>query len=87
MHLSHAIYESALISGRIWSAQAHLVGTNKANLKTAIAGETYEAATMCPDFAAQAAAAGDRAAARKFWKAGRQENSHAHAFAAALRRR
>lgn len=65
---------------------AGLVGTNKANLKTAIAGETYEATTMYPDFAAQAAAAGDRAAAREFWKAGRQESSHARAFTAALKR-
>lgn len=65
---------------------AGLVGTNKANLKTAIAGETYEATTMYPDFAAQARAAGDDAAARVFWKAGRQESSHASAFTAALHR-
>lgn len=66
---------------------AGLVGTNRANLKTAIAGETYEATTMYPSFAAQARAVGDNAAARVFWKAGRQESSHARAFAAALHRR
>jgi rubrerythrin len=65
---------------------AGLVGTNEANLKTAIAGETYEATTMYPDFAEQASAVGDDAAARVFWKAGRQESSHASAFTAALQR-
>lgn len=65
---------------------AGLVGTNEANLKTAIAGETYEATTMYPDFAAQARAVGDDAAAQLFWKAGRQESSHASAFTAALHR-
>lgn len=66
---------------------AGLVGTNRANLRAAIAGETYEASTMYPDFAAQARAVGDSTAARMFWQAGRQEASHAHAFTAALHRR
>ena len=62
------------------------MGTNKVNLKAAIAGESYEAKTMYPSFAAQAKAAGDRAAARVFAKAGRQEAAHAKAFTAALHR-
>jgi rubrerythrin len=65
---------------------AGLVGTNEANLKAAIAGETYEAKTMYPDFSRQAAAAGDRSAARKFWTIGREEGSHSRAFAAAVHR-
>ncbi len=64
---------------------AGLVGTTTANLKTAIGGETYEATVMYPDFASQAKAAGDRAAAKEFRTAGRQEASHARHFAAALR--
>lgn len=65
---------------------AGLVGSNRANLNAAVAGETYEATTMYPDFASEARAAGDRAAARVFWKAGRQEAAHARAFTAALHR-
>ncbi|MCG2806589.1 ferritin family protein [Propionicimonas sp.] len=65
---------------------AGLVGTNTANLNAAITGETYEATTMYPEFAAEAAAAGDSAAARVFAKAGRQEAAHAKAFTAALHR-
>ena len=64
---------------------AGLVGTNKANLSAAISGETAEATVMYPDFARQAKLAGDRAAAHEFWTAGRQEASHARAFAKALR--
>jgi rubrerythrin len=65
---------------------AGLVGTNKVNLKAAIAGETYETKTMYPDFAHQAAKAGDRHAARLFTEIGREEGAHAHAFTAALHR-
>lgn len=65
---------------------AGLVGTNAANLTAAISGETYEATVMYPDFASQAKAVGDRAAAHEFWTAGRQEASHARAFTKALRR-
>jgi rubrerythrin len=65
---------------------AGLVGTNKENLTAAISGETYEATVMYPDFAQQAKAAGDRAAAKEFRKAGRQEASHARLFTKALRR-
>ncbi len=65
---------------------AGLVGSNRTNLKTAITGETYETKTMYPDFAYQAAKAGDRQAARLFWEIGREEGSHAHAFTAALHR-
>lgn len=65
---------------------AGLVGSNRTNLKTAIAGETYETKTMYPAFSREAAAAGDRAAARMFWTIGREEGAHAHAFAAALHR-
>ncbi|HMA47348.1 MAG TPA: ferritin family protein [Frankiaceae bacterium] len=63
---------------------AGVVGGNAANLRHAITGETFEAKTMYPDFAAQAAAAGDRRAARLFRRIGHQEWGHAHRFTAAL---
>lgn len=65
---------------------AGLVGSNRTNLKNAITGETYETTTMYPDFAYQAAKAGDRHAARLFTEIGREEGAHAHAFTAALHR-
>ena len=52
----------------------------------AITGETYEAKTMYPGFAHQAAKAGDRHAALLFSEIGRDERAHAHAFTAALHR-
>jgi len=66
---------------------AGLVGSNRANLTDAITGETYEAKTMYPDFARQAAKAGDRHAARLFKEIGHDERSHARAFTVALHRR
>jgi len=65
---------------------AGLVGSNRANLTDAITGETYEAKTMYPGFAHQAAKAGDRHAARLFSEIGRDERAHAHAFTAARHR-
>jgi len=65
---------------------AGLVGSNRANLTDAITGETYEAKTMYPGFAHQAAKAGDRHAARLFREIGRDERAHAHAFTAARHR-
>ena len=45
---------------------AGLVATDAENLKDAIQGESYEVETMYRDFAQQAAAVGDRAAADRF---------------------
>jgi len=65
---------------------AGLVGSNRANLTDAITGETYEAKTMYPGFAHQAAKAGDHHAAGLFSEIGRDERAHAHAFTAARHR-
>lgn len=65
---------------------AGLVGSNKANLAAAVDGELYEAESMYPDFAAEAAAAGDWWAARLFSRIARQEFGHARAFTAAANR-
>src|SRR5690242_8287267 len=45
---------------------AGLVGSDADNLKDAINGETYEVNIMYPNFAKQAAALGDKAAADRF---------------------
>jgi rubrerythrin len=65
---------------------AGLVGSNLANLTDTITGETYEAQTMYPGFANQAATAGDRQAARLFSKIAKDEARHAAAFTAAQQR-
>lgn len=63
---------------------AGLVGSDADNLKDAIAGESYEVETMYPDFAKQAVAAGDKAAADRFEEIRRDEIKHRDAFKSAL---
>lgn len=65
---------------------AGLVGSNGANLTDAITGETYEAQTMYPGFADQAATAGDLQAAGLFSEIANDEAGHAAAFTAARHR-
>ena len=63
---------------------AGLVGTDADNLKDAIQGESYEVETMYRDFAQQAAAVGDQAAADRFAEIRHDEMEHRDAFKAAL---
>ncbi len=63
---------------------AGTVGTNEQNLQTAIDGETYEATTMYPDFAATARAEGCTQVATRFQRIGREEWMHAQKYRAAL---
>lgn len=63
---------------------AGLVGSDADNLKDAIKGESYEVETMYADFAKQAAAAGDKAAADRFEEIRHDEMSHRDSFKAAL---
>ena len=63
---------------------AGLVGTDRENLKDAIAGESYEVDTMYRQFAEQATAAGDKAAADRFEEIRHDEMGHRDAFKAAL---
>ena len=63
---------------------AQLVGDDVANLQDAIAGESYEIDTMYREFAEQARAAGDHAAASLFDEIRRDEMGHRDAFKAAL---
>jgi|GEM_PF-236408 len=65
-------------------AQAFTVGTTAENLQTAINGETYEYTTMYPDFAADATAEGNAAAAALFIRTGKVENIHAENYIDAL---
>ncbi len=65
---------------------ARLVGSDADNLRDAIHGESYETATMYPEFARRAAAVGDTAAADRFREIGRDEAKHRDAFGAALSR-
>ncbi len=64
----------------------NLVRDDEANLKDAIAGESYEVDTMYPEFAAKARAAGDTVAADRFEEIRRDEINHRDAFKAALER-
>ncbi len=64
---------------------AGLVGSDADNLKDAIKGESYEVETMYADFARQAAAAGDKAAADRFGEVRKDEMTHRDAFQAALK--
>lgn len=66
------------------AALAGLVRTDKDNLKDAVAGESYEVETMYREFAEQATAAGDKAAADRFDEIRRDEMGHRDAFKAAL---
>ncbi len=63
---------------------AGLVGSDADNLRDAIKGESYEVNTMYRQFAEQAAAAGDKAAAQLFTEIGNDERKHRDAFQAAL---
>jgi rubrerythrin len=63
---------------------AGLVGTDADNLKDALKGESYEVDTMYREFAQQAAAAGDKAAADLFEEIRRDEMKHRDAFKASL---
>jgi rubrerythrin len=63
---------------------AGLVGSDADNLKDAIKGESYEVDTMYRQFAEQAAAAGDKAAADRFQEIRRDEMSHRDAFKSEL---
>lgn len=63
---------------------AGLVGSDSENLRQAIAGEAYEVDTMYPEFASQAAAAGEKAAAARFQEIRADEIGHRAAYAAAL---
>ncbi len=63
---------------------AGVVGSDEDNLKDSIKGENYETTTMYPQFAAEAQAAGDKAAAERFAEIGRDETKHRDAFKAEL---
>lgn len=63
---------------------AGLVGSDADNVKDAIGGESYEFETMYRQFAEQARAAGDAAAAERFEEVRRDEAGHREAFKVAL---
>jgi rubrerythrin len=63
-----------------------LVGTDEANLRDAIEGESYEVDTMYREFAEQAATAGDQAAAERFAEVREDEMGHRDAYKGALAR-
>ncbi|HEV2275297.1 MAG TPA: rubrerythrin family protein [Acidobacteriaceae bacterium] len=63
---------------------AGLVGSDAANLKDAIQGESYESSTMYREFAQQAQQAGDHEAAQRFEEIRQDEMKHRDAFTAAL---
>lgn len=65
---------------------AGLVGSTRANLTKAIAGERYESRNMYPTFAKRAEAAGDTQAAERFSNNAEDEAGHARAFQQALDR-
>ncbi|MCD0485959.1 rubrerythrin family protein [Streptacidiphilus sp. ASG 303] len=66
------------------AALAGLVGSNAANLRAAIKGETYESTVMYPGFARAARRAGDLKAAELFTEIARDEAAHCKRFKAAL---
>ena len=66
------------------AALSGLVGDDAANLRSAISGEAYEAATMYPRFAQQARSDGDDNAADRFSEIARDEAKHRDAFRTAL---
>ena len=63
---------------------AGLVGSDVENLRQAISGEAYEVDTMYREFAAQAEAAGESAAAARFQEIRADETGHLAAYVAAL---
>lgn len=66
------------------AALYELVGTTEQNLKDAIAGETSEATSIYPNFAATALSEGNQAAAALFEELAGDERTHAAEFSAAL---
>ena len=68
------------------AALVGLAGSDADNLRQAIEGEEYEVATMYREFAEQATAAGDHAAAARFGEVLDDERKHRDAFSAALSR-
>lgn len=64
---------------------AGFVGSDADNLKDAIKGESYEVNTMYADFAKQAAAVGDKAAADRFEEIRHDEMGHLEAYQKALK--
>jgi rubrerythrin len=84
-----ALFEKAAKTERFqhFSEEADLVGlvgSDADNLRDAIHGESYEVDTMYREFALQAAAAGDKAAADRFEEIRHDEMAHRDAFKAAL---
>jgi rubrerythrin len=65
---------------------AGLVRTDEQNLRDAIKGESYEVETMYREFAEQASASGDQAAAERFSEIRKDEMKHRDAYKAALGR-
>jgi rubrerythrin len=63
---------------------AGIVGSDEDNLRDAIKGESYEVETMYREFAEQARAAGDKAAAERFEEVRHDEMGHRDAFKSAL---
>ena len=61
-----------------------LVGADADNLKDAMKGESYEIETMYPEFAKQASAAGDKAAADRFAEIRGDEQGHLETYSKAL---
>lgn len=74
-HLEHFAEEAEL---------ADIVGSDVANLRDAIKGEAYEIDTMYREFAEQAEAEGEQAAAARFREVRDDEMGHRDAFTAAL---
>lgn len=63
---------------------AGIVGSDAENLGQAISGEAYEVDTMYREFAEQAAAVGEKAAAARFQEIRGDETGHRAAYLAAL---
>ncbi|MEV7802056.1 rubrerythrin family protein [Microbispora sp. NPDC088329] len=76
VELGEHFKEEAALSG--------LVGSDAANLRDAVSGETYESQKMYPGFAQQARADGDSAAATRFSEIARDEGVHRGEFSTAL---
>lgn len=74
-HFEHLAEEAEL---------AGLVGSDADNLKDSIKGESYEVDTMYREFAEQARAVGDTAAAERFEEVRKDEMKHRDAFKAEL---
>lgn len=63
---------------------AGFLGTDEANLRDAITGESYEVETMYREFAEQATSVGETAAAERFLEVRSDEMGHRGLFEAAL---